>query len=119
MSGDHNDYRMKVEVVKDNWKYDPITGEPLINGYPLHSGLPKKVWGNWMSDEFDRRDSLQKLTDWEEKYRPEELEVVKSFDEREWVGFTKDEIDNMDLPDWSTREELVWIIEAKLKEKNA
>ena len=63
MSGDHNDYHMKVEVVKDNWKYDPITGEPLINGYPLHSGLPKKVWGNWMSDEFDRRDNLQKLTD--------------------------------------------------------
>ena len=50
MSGDHNDYHMKVEVVKDNWKYDPITGEPLING-------------NWMSDEFDRRDNLQKLTD--------------------------------------------------------
>ena len=47
-----------------------------------------------------------------------QLEVVKTFDEREWVGFTKDEIDNMDLPDWSTREELVWIIEAKLKEKN-
>ena len=38
-------------------------------------------------------------------------------EQREWVGFTKDEIDNMDLPDWSTREEFVWIIEAKLKEK--
>jgi len=40
MSGDHNDYYMKVEVVKDKWKYDPETGEPLIDGYPLYSGLP-------------------------------------------------------------------------------
>ncbi len=39
-------------------------------------------------------------------------------EEREWVGFSKDEIDGMDLPDWSTREEFVWIIEDKLKEKN-
>ena len=28
-------------------------------------------WGNWMSDEFDHRDSLQKLTEWEETYRHE------------------------------------------------
>ena len=24
--------------------YDPETGEPLIDGYPLYSGLPKREW---------------------------------------------------------------------------
>lgn len=23
------------------WKFDPMTGEPLVNGWPLYSGLPK------------------------------------------------------------------------------
>ena len=27
---------------KQNYKYDPETGEPLIDGYPLYSGLPKR-----------------------------------------------------------------------------
>jgi len=27
------------------WKYDPMTGEPLIDGWPLYSGLPKPWQG--------------------------------------------------------------------------
>jgi hypothetical protein len=26
------------------WKYDPMTGEPLIDGWPLYSGLPQREW---------------------------------------------------------------------------
>jgi len=32
-------HNMKGEVT-----YDPETGEPLIDGYPLYSGLPKREW---------------------------------------------------------------------------
>jgi len=30
----------ELEKEKENYKYDPETGEPLIDGYPLFSGLP-------------------------------------------------------------------------------
>jgi hypothetical protein len=30
----------ELEKEKQNHKYDPDTGEPLIDGYPLFSGLP-------------------------------------------------------------------------------
>lgn len=44
MSGDHTKYHGTAEVIQNDWKYDPITGEPLIDGYPLYSGLPKREW---------------------------------------------------------------------------
>ena len=53
MSGDHNDYHMKV-------------------------------WGNWMSDEFDRRDNLQKLTDHDNDLRftkDETNELIEALEE--------------------------------------
>ena len=31
----------ELEKEKQNYKYDPETGEPLIDGYPLYSGLPQ------------------------------------------------------------------------------
>ena len=38
------EYRIKPQPkepqVQTNWKYDPMTGEPLIDGWPLYSGLP-------------------------------------------------------------------------------
>ena len=30
-------------VYQNELKYDPETGEPLIDGYPLYSGLPKST----------------------------------------------------------------------------
>ena len=29
---------------KREWKYNPMTGEPMIDGWPLYSGLPKREW---------------------------------------------------------------------------
>lgn len=29
-------------VDRRQWKYDPMTGEPLVDGWPLYSGLPKE-----------------------------------------------------------------------------
>ena len=31
----------ELEKEKQSYKYDPETGEPLIDGYPLYSGLPQ------------------------------------------------------------------------------
>jgi hypothetical protein len=28
-------------VDRRQWKYDPMTGEPLVDGWPLYSGLPQ------------------------------------------------------------------------------
>jgi hypothetical protein len=47
VSGDHNQYQKPEYVDRRQWKYDPMTGEPLIDGWPLYSGLPQKpvAWG--------------------------------------------------------------------------
>jgi hypothetical protein len=29
-------------VDRRQWKYDPMTGEPLVDGWPLYSGLPQR-----------------------------------------------------------------------------
>ena len=41
MSGDHNRYQKPDYVDRRQWKYDPMTGEPLVDGWPLYSGLPE------------------------------------------------------------------------------
>lgn len=41
MSGDHNQYQKPDYVDRRQWKYDPMTGEPLVDDWPLYSGLPK------------------------------------------------------------------------------
>ena len=35
------------------WKYDPETGEPLIAGWPLFSGLPQREWVSLTDDEIE------------------------------------------------------------------
>jgi hypothetical protein len=52
MSGDHDKYCMKVEVVKPELTYDSETGEPLIDGYPMYSGLPKREWVDLTEDDI-------------------------------------------------------------------
>ena len=44
MSGDHNQYQKPDYIDRRQWKYDPMTGEPLIDGWPLYSGLPQREW---------------------------------------------------------------------------
>jgi hypothetical protein len=35
------------------WKYNPMTGEPLIDGWPLYSGLPQREWQGLTDDEMN------------------------------------------------------------------
>ena len=37
---------------KREWKYDPMTGEPLIDGWPLYSGLPQREWQGLTDEEI-------------------------------------------------------------------
>jgi hypothetical protein len=54
MSGDHNQYQKPEYVDRRQWKYDPMTGEPLVDGWPLYSGLPQREWRGLTDDEeFD------------------------------------------------------------------
>ena len=43
----------------------------------------------------------------------------KAFAKKEWVGLTKDEVNNWELPESPTVYEFAQFVEAKLKEKNA
>ena len=52
MSGDHNRYQKPKYVDCRQWKYDPMTGEPLIDGWPLYSGLPKREWRGLTDEEI-------------------------------------------------------------------
>ena len=38
-------------VDKRQWKYDPMTGEPLVDGWPLYSGLPQRKWQGLTDEE--------------------------------------------------------------------
>jgi len=34
----------KIEQPETDCNYDPYTGEPLVDGWPLYSGLPQREW---------------------------------------------------------------------------
>ena len=51
MSGDHNRYQKPDYVDRRQWKYDPMTGEPLVDGWPLYSGLPQREWQGLTDEE--------------------------------------------------------------------
>jgi len=34
--------RARLAQPEQEWKYNPMTGEPLVDGWPLYSGLPKR-----------------------------------------------------------------------------
>jgi hypothetical protein len=54
MSGDHNQYQ-KGSVLQQpdqEWKYNPMTGEPLVDGWPLYSGLPQREWVSLTDEEI-------------------------------------------------------------------
>ena len=75
--------------MKSKVTYDPETGEPLIDGYPLYSGLPKREWVG-----LSYRDVMEIFEHWD-------LNRDSS------VGVYKLELC-----------ELFELVEAKLKEKN-
>ena len=39
-------------VDRRQWKFNPITGEPLIDGWPLYSGLPPRQWQGLTAEEI-------------------------------------------------------------------
>jgi hypothetical protein len=47
------DPRNKFDTVppQSEWKYNPMTGEPLIDGWPLYSGLPQREWQGLTDEE--------------------------------------------------------------------
>ena len=54
MSGYHNQYQKGsvLQQPEQEWKYNPMTGEPLIDGWPLYSGLPQREWQGLTDDEI-------------------------------------------------------------------
>lgn len=76
--------------MKSKVTYDPETGEPLIDGYPLYSGIPKREWVG-----LSYRDVMEIFEHWG-------LNSDSSL-----VEFNKLELC-----------ELFELVEAKLKEKN-
>jgi len=75
--------------MKGELKYDPETGEPLIDGYPLYSGLPKREWVG-----ISYQESMAIIEHWQSN------------------RYSSVEVNNMELF------ELFELVEAKLKEKN-
>ncbi len=43
--------RARLAQTEQEWKYNPMTGEPLIDGWPLYSGLPKREWQGLTNEE--------------------------------------------------------------------
>lgn len=76
-------------VDRRQWKYDPMTGEPLVNGWPLYSGLP-----------------------------PPPQRQQRTYTLRKWVGLTDEEAEQIVDAHWNDPSMFIEAIENKLKEKN-
>jgi hypothetical protein len=135
-------------IDRRQWKFDPMTGEPLVDDWPLYSGLPQEpvaVWelqeGGW--DTIADRDWMESLPIGTKLYTapPQREEGCaecgkKSSDgwalycvkcsEREWQGLTENEKELLWDEAVEGREhfcsqfgDFADAIEAKLKQKNA
>jgi hypothetical protein len=113
MSGDHNQYQKPEYVDRRQWKYDPITGDPISN--------PHKVPVGWIYEDDEGRMMFSQMPHpdplWEPVYRNQikgkpitsrthTPENIKKIQERweepvagglvrfrdSWVGLTDEEI---------------------------
>jgi hypothetical protein len=75
MSGDHNRYQKGSvsQQTEQEWKYNPMTGEPLIDGWPLYSGLPQREWQGLTEDDAI---SLLPIADYEYEI---DIEIILQF----------------------------------------
>jgi hypothetical protein len=75
MSGDHNQYQKGSvsQQPEQEWKYNPMTGEPLIDGWPLYSGLPQQEWQGLTEDDAI---SLLPIADYEYEI---DIEIILQF----------------------------------------
>jgi len=79
MSGDHNQYQKPEYVDRRQWKYDPITGEPVSNPYKLPVGwIYEDDEGRMMFSQMPHPDPL-----WEPVYKAAP---------KQWQGLTDKEI---------------------------
>ena len=73
MSGDHNQFQKPNYVDRRQWKYDPMTGEPLVDGWPLYSGLPQPEPVGWIYEDDEGRILFSQMPHpdplWEPVYR--------------------------------------------------
>ena len=114
MSEDQPNY-----VDRRQWKYDPMTGEPLVDGWPLYSGLPQEPVAVWELQE-DGWDTIADR-DWMESL-PIGTKLYTAPPQREWRGLTDEEkkaiYEKADAENWHDQP-LLEAVEAKLKQKNA
>ena len=75
MSGDNNRYQKGSvsQQPEQEWKYNPMTGEPLIDGWPLYSGLPQREWQGLTEDDAI---SLLPIADYEYEI---DIEIILQF----------------------------------------
>jgi hypothetical protein len=52
--------RARLAHPEQEWKYNPMTGEPLVDGWPLYSGLPKREWQGLTNEEIHSIPMLNK-----------------------------------------------------------
>jgi len=90
-------------VDRRQWKYDPMTGEPLVDDWPLYSGLPQ-------SEEGCAECGKKSSDGWA-------LYCVKC-SEREWQGLKDEDLWEL-VQKTPSFDETVAAVEAKLKQKNA
>ena len=83
--------------------------EPLIDGWPLYSGLPEPEPVAWMRSDKGHIDFHK---------HPDYIPLYTAPPQREWVGLTDKEIEQIVDAHWNDPSMFVEAIEAKLKEKN-
>jgi hypothetical protein len=85
----NKEYNIPLYTHPVNPKYDTETGEPLIDGYPLFSGLPHPVKEPMMVLDGNRvYPAFKELTD---------EEICKIFNEHTGLGIHQKEADKADL----------------------
>ena len=52
--------RARLAQPEQEWKYNRMTGEPLVDGWPLYSGLPKREWQGLTNEEIHSIPMLNK-----------------------------------------------------------
>jgi hypothetical protein len=103
-------------VDRRQWKYDPMTGEPLVDGWPLYSGLPEPVAWAWTVNSgagyTTRGVTFYKIDIPFAKHIP----LYTAPPQREWQGLT--EAERLEIIAVGGEAAVLYVTEAKLKEKN-
>jgi hypothetical protein len=119
-------------VDRRQWKYDPMTGEPLVDGWPLYSGLPQPelepvLWAAkesmFMWRTSDKHGHPYYIVCRGQKVQSHQIPLYTAPPQREWQGLTDDEIEGAYKAVYGSEPSMSVCrfadeLEAKLKEKN-